>query len=982
MKHPLKHRLALLFGLIATGIEASDAAEWTTTLDRHAAVADATLIDGALAATDEALWIGPQHAFDPVTGADLPSFALPERFSLVDRQYGTSSQRGRLWKSYFFFDFMPYYQPDAVEGFWGMAGTGATEAVYLAKDGAQQQRWTGANFGRPEMHVIAVNPLLERAGAMVLIGDTGAALALQVDPHGKIVRATGVPACGNAIADDRHDGLYVLCPAIGANPGELHHLGASASERWSRPVRAARLSRSGVGADGSVLATESTQGSAQPVFQSIDRLGNLQFRASADQAVVVDDGAWLQSQERLMHYGRNGQLLASASMPGVQDFAAHPDGTVVAWRWQDVRQIEKAYRFIASDGTILRELSSAEPATRVSSILSVEPGSTVPTTREGHRDVLIGDDGQPTSAAVPRGPAGLKEIAMADALTICKSGDYQDIVPLPYTHCFDRTTGRALTDTGSFGNGQLTWVDGHVVLDDGFVYMSREGLPLKRISTAEVIAHDFHPTRGLAVLRRDQGQPGTKVLERYRADGSLLFATSVPFMPGEAIVGVGSDGSTIVSGKQSPTPLLRYDAEGHLRVMRTLELSKPGLPVVAVSSSSAGALLLQRAEDGESRAIGQVTVLDAQLVRRGEHPFSGVASALFQPARDGLARFVQTTPSALVVQQFDPATGQPSERRALPIQDTDGRFAIDLDGVVRAMSFDAALGRDVLRISRPAPNPFAGPIGQSALAGAWFNPASNGQGLLLQLLNGNVLFGAWHTFAPEGGNALSKQRWFTVSAELSNERGRITLPIYRNANGRFDTDGSTPAQAVGSAELVFAGCDHLEFWYRIGDEAGVFPLQRLTPRTQACDDGTTTQPALDAPKGLAIDGAWLDPDQSGQGFTFNATGARFGSFLAGWFTYDTDGSVDDDAAQHWFTLQGQTPAEYGQSVPVLIHRTTGGSRTGTPTKNSHSVGSALLTLQDCAHATLDYAFDDSAVAGPFANRARRVQLLRLGACPQ
>jgi len=69
-------------------------------------------------------------------------------------------------------------------------------------------------------------------------------------------------------------------------------------------------------------------------------------------------------------------------------------------------------------------------------------------------------------------------------------------------------------------------------------------------------------------------------------------------------------------------------------------------------------------------------------------------------------------------------------------------------------------------------------------------------------------------------------------------------------------------------------------------------------------------------------------------------------------------------------------------VPVLIHRTTGGSRTGTPTKNSHAVGSALLTIDDCAHATLDYAFDDSAVAGPFANRARRVQLLRLGACPQ
>ena len=980
MQHTTRrHRLALLAGLLATGIEAADAAEWTTTIDRHATVTATPPLTGELAATAEALWIGPDRAFDPATGADLSAYALPERISLVDHQYGISSQRGPLWKSYLFFDFMPYYRPDAVEGFWGEAGTFPTEAVYLAKDGAQLRRWTAADFGHPGMHVIDVNPLLEDAGAMVLIGNTAAALALQVDYRGKVVRATGVPACSNAVADDRHGGIYALCPSTGV-AGQLHHFGASPSDRWSTVVHDARLHRAGIDEDGGILADKWAPQNSGEVIQAIDRQGNQRFAVAAIDGVVIDDGFWFSNrQEHLTRYSRNGALLASVALTNLRGFAAHSGGSVVAWTGEEFHAPDQAYHFISADGLLLRKLMGLDPITRISSTIELEAGSSVPMMRMAGGDVLIDDGGQPASAPIARGPS-LRETAMADTRTACKSGVYLHIGEIPYTHCFDRTSGRALTSTSSFGNGKLTWVDNHVVLNDGFDYMTREGVLLKHISQAEAIAHDFHPTGGFAVLRLVNGTPGIKQLERYRNDGSLLFSTSVPFAPEEAVVGVGADGSTIVAGKFSSSDLLRYDAEGHLRAMRTLELSQPDAALVAASSSSDGVLLLQRRIDSQSTYSGQVTMLDAQLLRRGEYAYAGALNARFHPARNGAARFVHTMPSGLMVQQFDPASGQPSERRALPIRNTGERFAVDLDGVVRAMSFDAALGRDVLRISHPTTPTFAGPIRQSALAGAWFNPASTGQGLLLQLLNGDVLFGAWHTFAPEGGNALSKQQWFTVTGKVANERGRITLPIYRNAQGRFDTDGVTPAEVVGSAELVFTNCDHLEFWYRIGDDTGAFPLQRLTPRTQACDDGTTTQPAADAPKGLALDGAWLDPDQSGQGFTFNTTGARFGSFLAGWFTYDTDGAVDDDAAQHWFTLQGQTPTQYGQSVPVLIHRTTGGSRAGTPTLNSHQVGSALLTVEDCAHATLEYAFDGSAVAGPFANRNRVVALTRLGRC--
>ena len=759
----------------------------------------------------------------------------------------------------------------------------------------------------------------------------------------------------------------------------MHHFGTSEAERWSRRVGQAELTRSGIGADGGVLVHESMS-PGDDLWQSLDRQGNHRMSVPARSGIAFDDGFWFLggSGKLLSHYRLDGQPMATISAVSISKFAVHSDGTMIArGQFNPNRTDDVSYRLISGSGVTLRELDDARTDAGDRSRIDFWPDSTIPVMAVAEGMVLIDDLGEPASAPFTSSfttPGRL----MADARTLCMSRVPSVIDATLGTECFDRQTGQRLLEPTY--SGDVLNIDGDILslLSTAFEWRTRNNALIQSVSREGEIAWDFHPTQGLALLRVSDGN---NRLQRYRSDGSLIFDVAAPFVAGESVVAVGSDGSTLVAGKYSPTSLLRYDAEGNLRAMRTLDLP-PGVSLIAASSSSNGVLLLQRRSDGRRAYSGQVTMLDAQLVRRGDYAFAGALDAKFQSARDGAARFVHTTPSGLMVLQFDPASGQPSERRALPVQNIDGRFAIDLDGVVRAMSFDAALGRDVLRISRPEPSRFTGPIRQSALAGAWFNPASTGQGLLLQLLNGDVLFGAWHTFAPEGGNALSKQQWFTVTGKVTNERGRITMPIYRNAQGRFDTDGVTPAEVVGSAELVFTGCDQMEFWYRIGDDAGAFPLQRLTPRTQACDDGTTTQPAADAPKGLAIDGAWLDPAQSGQGFTFNTTGARFGSFLAGWFTYDTDNGVDDDDAQHWFTLQGATPERYGQSVLVSIHRTTGGSRAGTPTLNSHQVGSALLTIDDCAHATLDYAFDDSAVAGPFADRARRVQLSRLGACPQ
>ena len=181
------------------------------------------------------------------------------------------------------------------------------------------------------------------------------------------------------------------------------------------------------------------------------------------------------------------------------------------------------------------------------------------------------------------------------------------------------------------------------------------------------------------------------------------------------------------------------------------------------------------------------------------------------------------------------------------------------------------------------------------------------------------------------------------------------------------TGSSTPARATARSTISISAI------------ANCIPMQRLTPRTMACDDGVRTQPPADTAPAIDLSGAWYDPARSGQGLAVSASGARLNQFLAGWFTYDVD-NADDPDAQHWFTLQGASPNGYGQTVASEIFRTIGGSRAGEPTRNTNKVGTALLTVHDCATATLEYIFDDTPVAGAFADRTRAISLKRLGRC--
>lgn len=126
----------------------------------------------------------------------------------------------------------------------------------------------------------------------------------------------------------------------------------------------------------------------------------------------------------------------------------------------------------------------------------------------------------------------------------------------------------------------------------------------------------------------------------------------------------------------------------------------------------------------------------------------------------------------------------------------------------------------------------------AGLNGAWYNPETDGQGILLDVFTDNRLaFIAWFTFdleRPVGGAEPmigdAGQRWFTASGNYQDGDRSVSLTLYNSSGGVFDSP--TPpvdTAAYGTAELDFEDCLNGTLTYDIpaGPASGVIPLTRI-----------------------------------------------------------------------------------------------------------------------------------------------------------
>lgn len=265
-------------------------------------------------------------------------------------------------------------------------------------------------------------------------------------------------------------------------------------------------------------------------------------------------------------------------------------------------------------------------------------------------------------------------------------------------------------------------------------------------------------------------------------------------------------------------------------------------------------------------------------------------------------------------------------------------------------------------------------LGQRGLSGSWANPATPGQGVLLDAQpdyggGASVLFGGWFAYdtSVAGG-----RRWYTLQGALPATGSSVELPIYATTGGAFDAATATTTTAVGMASLHFDDCMHGTLAYRFTDasaRAGTIPLTRLLANIDCGADGGTDT----ATRGDLHAGTWADPSNGGQGLVLDFDGVQHLLFGA-WYTFAPARGAGDASAQRWYTLQSTLPD--GDTIEAIgLYETTGGTFDGSTPVTTAAVGSARLQFASCTSATLDYAF----TAGDNAGRSGRLDLVRLTA---
>src|SRR5262245_34970050 len=94
--------------------------------------------------------------------------------------------------------------------------------------------------------------------------------------------------------------------------------------------------------------------------------------------------------------------------------------------------------------------------------------------------------------------------------------------------------------------------------------------------------------------------------------------------------------------------------------------------------------------------------------------------------------------------------------------------------------------------TRFIPRAFAASAGvdsnQQGLTGAWYNPATSGQGFVIEayqsLIDANtgLLFGGWFTFDTTAGG-VETQRWYGITGLLVEGQSSVAVTIYQNTGG-------------------------------------------------------------------------------------------------------------------------------------------------------------------------------------------------------
>ena len=117
----------------------------------------------------------------------------------------------------------------------------------------------------------------------------------------------------------------------------------------------------------------------------------------------------------------------------------------------------------------------------------------------------------------------------------------------------------------------------------------------------------------------------------------------------------------------------------------------------------------------------------------------------------------------------------------------------------------------------------------TAFNDSWFNPETDGQGFVFDVLpDSDVFYAAWFTFSDQAGGDETEQRWMTASGPLGSGNS-VQLTVYNTTGGAFDAAAAVQSAVTGSMEITFDDCATGEVSYNLnaGELTGSFNIQRI-----------------------------------------------------------------------------------------------------------------------------------------------------------
>jgi hypothetical protein len=222
-------------------------------------------------------------------------------------------------------------------------------------------------------------------------------------------------------------------------------------------------------------------------------------------------------------------------------------------------------------------------------------------------------------------------------------------------------------------------------------------------------------------------------------------------------------------------------------------------------------------------------------------------------------------------------------------------------------------------------------------SGAWFDPAHQGEGFIVEVLDSHRAVVYWFTYHKDG-----RQRWMTGVGAV--EGGRIVVEdLIDTRGGRFGPGFDPEAvllQAAGSLSISFNDCAEAVANYSVDNVGGSQLLRRLTHLHGHRCGGSESPPAND------FSGSWYDPAHNGEGFVVQQLSASEAAVF--WFTYDAGGG------QAWFMNTGTIDGDR-LIFPELLQPSGGrfGRSFDPATVRLESWGALDLRL-DCAGGTAAY----------------------------